>query len=423
MSKTWSDCRTFLSVGLMFSGYTIQNNTGGLGWRSTYILGACLNILLILLIFLFYRPLQSPKEAGVSLRKQVDWLGAFLLAAGFALLLIGMTLGGNSSPWSAPIVIGLLCAGAGVIGLLAVHQIFFEKHGILDRDLWTRNYCVGSFGCFVEGVVFYAVLLLYPLETATFWENRPFFINVRLIAFFITSAFVAPIVGWYTRHTRDLKYPLLAGWALVLTGFIMFAVADQNSNKYSIGALTLIGVGFSTPLALLFAVSQLATPPALLGLATGQLLAARAVGQAVGASILVAVYKAKVTTLLPASVSAAVTQAGLPPADVPAFITALETGNATLIEAVPDVTAPIIEAGAAAATAATVKSFHFGWYTSLPFAILALLLVLLLSSKQIKAEMTWLVERPVAVLEHVHHDDMEHRRGSRHHDAEKTEHH
>lgn len=395
----------------MFSGYTIQHNTGGLGWRSTYILGACLNILLIFLIYLFYRPLESPQRPDVPLHKQVDWLGAFLLATGFAMLLIGMTLGGNDFPWSSSIVIGLLCAGAGVIGLLAVHQIFFEKHGILDRDLWTRNYCVGSFGCFVEGVVFYAVLLLYPLETIAFWENRPFFINVRLIAFFITSAFVAPIVGWYTRHTRDLKYPLLAGWSLVLAGFAMFAAADQNDNKYSIGALTLIGIGFSTPLALLFAVSQLATPPALLGLATGQLLAARAVGQAVGASILVAVYKAKITTILPAKVSVAVIKAGLPPADVSAFITALTTGNATLIEAVPGVTTPIIEAGAAAATAANVKSFHYGWYTSLPFAILALLLVFLLSGKQIKSQMTWLVERPVEVLEHVHHD------------VEKTEHH
>lgn len=278
------------TVGFMFSGATIQNNTCGLGWRSTWIMGAALNILAIIFLVLFYRPLESPKEAGVTvwtaLRKQVDWIGALLLLVGVGLFMTGLSMGGNTFPWSNGTVIGLLCAGTAVVGVLAVHQIFFNKHGILDHDIWTRNFCVGSFGCFVEGVVFFGLLLFFQLETETLWEDRPFYVNLRLLLFFTTSAVVAPFVGWYTRLTRDLKYPLMAGWTLVTVGFIVLATCDANSSKTSLGGLFLIGVGFSTPLALLFAVSQLATPPHLLGLTTGQLIAARGVGQAVGASLL-----------------------------------------------------------------------------------------------------------------------------------------
>lgn len=71
-----------------------------------------------------------------------------------------------------------------------------------------------------------------------------------------------------------------------------------------------------------------------------------------------------------------------------------------------------MQAGSAAATQAQVESFHYGWETALPFAIVALLLVFLLSGKQIKAQMTWLVERPVAKIEHIHHDEEAGRRGS-----------
>lgn len=365
-------------------------------------------MLAISLLFFFYKPLESPKADNITvfeaLRTQIDWVGAALIVTGVGLFMIGLTLGGNTYPWSSGIVIGILCAGAGVLGVLAVHQVFFNKHGILDHDLWTRNFCVGSFGCFVEGIVFFGLLLLFPTETAILWEKRPFQLDCRLLLFFTTSAIVAPFVGWYTRVTRDLKYPLMVGWTLVTIGFIVLSQCNQHSSGMSLGGLFIIGVGFSTPLALLFAVSQLATPPHLLGLTTGQLIAARGVGQAVGASVLVAVYKAKVKSILPKKVAAAAVGAGLSAKSVPSFVAAVAAGNSTLIEAVPGVTPKIISAGSEAAIVAQVHSLRYGWYTALPFAIVALLLAGILSSKQIKSQMTWLVERPVAVIEHVHHD-------------------
>jgi len=213
-----------------------------------------------------------------------------------------------------------------------------------------------------------------------------------MLAFFVTSGVVAPCVGWYTRRTKDLKYPLIGGWLLVLIGFIILTTATESSNYTSIGGLFIAGFGFSVPLALLFAVAQLATPRHLLGLTTGQLIAARGAGQTVGAAVLAAVYNAKVEVVLPDEVSTAALNAGLPLSSVPAFLTALAS---------------------AAAKHAYVESFHYGWYTALPFAIIALLSVFLLDGKKIKAQMTWLVERPVAPTVHRGHLDVEHAAGSR----------
>ncbi|KAK0354529.1 hypothetical protein LTR91_005910 [Friedmanniomyces endolithicus] len=404
-------------IGFNFSGKTIENDTGGLSWRSTYIMGACNHLLAIVLLFFFYRPLQISGESHAShmefLRKGVDWLGAFLLAAGMGLFLLGLTLGSTGVSWSSGKVLGTLCGGAAGFLALAIHQIFINKHGILDHDLWTRNFCVASFGCFVEGFVYYAILLFFQQETATLWESRPYLINVRMLAFFVTSGVVAPCVGWYTRRTKDLKYPLIGGWLLVLIGFIILTTATESSNYTSIGGLFIAGFGFSVPLALLFAVAQLATPRHLLGLTTGQLIAARGAGQTVGAAVLAAVYNAKVEVVLPDEVSTAALNAGLPLSSVPAFLTALTSGNATALSSIPGATSAIIEVASAAAKHAYVESFHYGWYTALPFAIIALLSVFLLDGKKIKAQMTWLVERPVAPTVHRGHLDVEHAAGSR----------
>ncbi|KAK1053729.1 hypothetical protein LTR33_014310, partial [Friedmanniomyces endolithicus] len=187
----------------------------------------------------------------------------------------------------------------------------------------------------------------------------------------------------------------------------------RAATTLRIGGLFIAGFGFSVPLALLFAVAQLATPRHLLGLTTGQLIAARGAGQTVGAAVLAAVYNAKVEVVLPEEVTTAALNAGLPSSSVPAFLTALTGGNTTALSSIPGATSAVIEVASAAAKHAYVESFHYGWYTALPFAIIALLSVFLLDGKKIKAQMTWLVERPVAPTVHRGHLDAEHGAGSR----------
>ena len=62
----------------------------------------------------------------------------------------------------------------------------------------------------------------------------------------------------------------------------------------------------------------------------------------------------------------------------------------------PGVNLKIVEAASVAATDAYVKSFHYGWGTALPFVAIALLIIMALDGSNIKAQMTWLVERPVS---------------------------
>jgi hypothetical protein len=71
--------------------------------------------------------------------------------------MVGLTMGGESYPWDSAYVISILCAGAGTMILVVIHQIFFNEYGILDYDLWTRNFGVTAFGCFIEGAIFLSI--------------------------------------------------------------------------------------------------------------------------------------------------------------------------------------------------------------------------------------------------------------------------
>lgn len=66
---------------------------------------------------------------------RLDHIGAFLLAAGMTLFLIGLTLGGAIYPWSSSQVLAALITGIFVLIAFAVYEWKGTATGILHHDL------------------------------------------------------------------------------------------------------------------------------------------------------------------------------------------------------------------------------------------------------------------------------------------------
>lgn len=135
----------------------------------------------------------------------------------------GLTLGRTSYAWSSAHVLDTLTGGARTLVVLALHQLFINKHGILDRDLFMQGTSASAHSDYSSKASSSSLSSCsspgkrLPVEVDTFNTD------IRLLAFFGVSAVVAPFVGWYTRITRDLKWPLVVGWTLVLIGAIVFS--------------------------------------------------------------------------------------------------------------------------------------------------------------------------------------------------------
>ncbi|KAL8280780.1 hypothetical protein RQP46_006784 [Phenoliferia psychrophenolica] len=381
-------------VALMVNGAFIRDH-GRRGWRYGYYVGAGFMALTALSIYFFYVPIRKPtKSFRYVLTHEVDIIGTVLLT-GFAVpFLIGLNWGGSAYPWASVHCIATLSIGGAFLIALIVHQVWFKKDGIFHHDLFAcRNYAIATFGLFVEGVVFLVFLLFYPLMTQILYEKRPFNQVLRLLPFWGTFMVVAPVAGWYSRYTRDVKNPLIIGWALILVATIIFSTLSPDQGKIAIVAVFIAGVGFATPLALLNAAAQLAIPKHLLGLGTGQIIAARAFGTTIGATIFVAIFTAKVTVLLPAEIAAVALKAGLPATSLPEVMGGIATANATLVGMAPGLTPAI----AGAATKAAIQACK---YACIPFVAIALIGSIALDGPAIKKQMSWAVDRPV---EHMHH--------------------
>lgn len=63
--------------------------------------------------------------------KRIDFVGAFLMATGLCLFILGVSWGGNPEPWDSSKILGLLITG------ILVLIIFF----LYGKSLWPLDAC------------------------------------------------------------------------------------------------------------------------------------------------------------------------------------------------------------------------------------------------------------------------------------------
>jgi hypothetical protein len=149
-------------------------NMGPEGWRKIwYIVTALMGASGLIIAALYWpppMPLQKTLTTGEKL-KRLDWVGYLLLAAGLALLCMGLSWAESPYAWSNAHVVACIVVGGAVIIALVIHQIFFQKHGLLDHDLFKkdRNFAIAILCFFLDGMIFWAYNSYFPFQMATLY--------------------------------------------------------------------------------------------------------------------------------------------------------------------------------------------------------------------------------------------------------------
>lgn len=79
----------------------------------------------------FLLPLKQVPGSFMDKIKQIDWTGSFLSLAGIVIVLIPISGGGSTYEWNSPIVIAMLCVGAGLLVAFLVWEGLWAKLPIL----------------------------------------------------------------------------------------------------------------------------------------------------------------------------------------------------------------------------------------------------------------------------------------------------
>ncbi|KUL90297.1 hypothetical protein ZTR_01916 [Talaromyces verruculosus] len=263
-------------------------------WRWSYYLNAFVYGTSATLVFFFYHPpptgLRRQQGQLYEILSKIDYFGIFLFAGSIASLLIALTWGGDTYPWSSSKVIAALVVGcAGLMGF-GLYEWLFTTEGIFDHRLFeTRNFPILLFVCTVDGMLLLGVNVLYAQQIADMFTTDAIKIATILTPYLTTSAFGCLPAGLFTG---------------------LMAMIDEQRLSWAYAFSSLFGIGTAVTTVIPVVAMGLSVPSFLLGTAGTIGVSCRAFGGIIGITIFTAIYNNKIGAALAQDVGGVLSAAG-----------------------------------------------------------------------------------------------------------------
>jgi EmrB/QacA subfamily drug resistance transporter len=221
--------------------------------------------------------------------RDIDFWGAFALAAGVVPLLIALTITRDHS-WTSPQVLGLLTlAFAMLAAFIAIERRV--EHPIVPLELFKNStFTVSMIVSFLTAFGMFGSILFTPLV----------FQGVLGISATNSGALITPmmfgligastVTGFAMRRIKYYRFLGTLGVAVMIFGmWLLSQVTPTSAEWHVVVDLIVVGIGLGTTFPLYLTAIQTALPRKYLGVATSQIQFWRNLGGTVGSAILGAV--------------------------------------------------------------------------------------------------------------------------------------
>jgi EmrB/QacA subfamily drug resistance transporter len=233
-------------------------------------------------------PLKKLPVAGR--RHRIDGLGAMLLIAATALLLLALNWGGSTYAWASPEILGLL-AGSAVFWTAFTFRLLRAVEPLISLEvLANRIVLTGALSVFMlqasnVGLSVYLPVYLQSWLGLTAGES-----GIALLGLLLGTVAGATTSGKLIPRFTHYKRIALLGTAFASICLVALALVSDGRSLVPIEVLTaLIGFGSGTTFPVGTVSVQNAVDQAHLGVATGVLTFLRSLGAALGVAVLGAV--------------------------------------------------------------------------------------------------------------------------------------
>jgi EmrB/QacA subfamily drug resistance transporter len=255
-------------------------------------------------VFYVNLPVGAAAMAGLSLRfptasderpsRPLDVAGAGLLAAATSALMLVCIWGGDRYGWgSAPILV--LIAGVVLLSVVLVARERRAADPIVPFDLLrTRAVAISSAGLFFGTASLFAVTVFVPLFLQTTTGASPTDAGLLLVPMMLGTTVSTWVSGRAIARTGRYKRFPVAGLALMAGALVLLAASAGQQSRTATGlALGVFGLGFGMVSQILVVAVQNSVERRELGIATATTGFFRALGGAIGAAVLGAVFAAR----------------------------------------------------------------------------------------------------------------------------------
>jgi EmrB/QacA subfamily drug resistance transporter len=250
------------------------------GWRWVFYVNLPLGLLALFMI-VYRMPVLRHGAGG-----RIDYLGAVLVVLTAATVLLGLTLGGTTYPWSSPHILSLFAVGCVSLGIF----LWIETHAthpILPLHLFRiHSFRIAALASFVMSTAFLGVVMFMPLYMQVVQginATQSGFALLPLMGGLIASSIIC---GRLVTRTGRYKPYMVGGGIVLFAGVVALTGIGPDTTSADLAwRLALTGIGLGPAQSLFSLVIQNAAPPTEIGVATSMGQFSRQMGATLGVAV------------------------------------------------------------------------------------------------------------------------------------------
>ncbi|KAK0380012.1 major facilitator superfamily transporter [Colletotrichum limetticola] len=232
-------------VGPFVGGAVVQEST----WRWVFWMVPIISAPAAVTI-LFCLPLKHRSGNYSEKIKKIDYGGIALNMASTLLLLIPLSGGGVTYPWSSPFVIAGVVVGAVLAVLFVLYEWKLAKLPIMPLRLYHAPHCSALFGqTFLMGQAYFGNLFYLPIYFQSILNYEPLVSGALILPVIITTSGLSILSGQYMLRVGRYMPCILAGFFLWTLGNGLTILFDRDTGLGKmIPILVVMGAGIGLTL-------------------------------------------------------------------------------------------------------------------------------------------------------------------------------
>jgi EmrB/QacA subfamily drug resistance transporter len=264
------------------------------GWRWNFYVAVPLALAAFVVLqrtlHLSYRPAR---------RVRIDYLGAFLIAAGVGLLLAWVSLAGQAFPWWS-VQTAVMSTVSLLVLAAAVRVQARAAEPLIPLTLFhNRIITLAILASVTVGMAMFGAIIFLAQYMQIARDKTPTESGLLTMPLMVASLVASTVIGQLVSRTGRYKPLMLWGAVALLAGTALMSTIDEHTSFVVLGIyMSLIGIGMGALMQNLVLVAQNTADVRQIGVVTSTVTFFRTLGGAAGVSVLGAVLGNRVSTLI-----------------------------------------------------------------------------------------------------------------------------
>jgi EmrB/QacA subfamily drug resistance transporter len=264
-------------IGPAVGGFIVDNAS----WRWVFLVNLPVGGVALVVI-----ALAMPRRA-VRAEHEIDWLGAAVLAAGTASLLLGLVWAGRDYAWTSWEVIGAFAAAALLICVFGLVERR-SREPILPFALLRNPIVAASVACMaLVGMAMFGTISYVPLFVQGVIGTSATSSGVVLTPLMLGAVITSFLTGQLVSRTGRYRWNVVLGPPVLALGMALLWRMDVNTtNAEAARAMVVAGIGIGAMMQVFVLSVQNAVARDRIGSATALTQFARQMGATIGVSVM-----------------------------------------------------------------------------------------------------------------------------------------